>query len=562
MTFRNAVLVTSLFVLVRGAVAAEPAAAPVEGSILSLEVHQAARFLSNVYRVPVVVVGGESTALFVDLTGADAATAIGRLAAAASLTVTKKDNLFVLTPSDLASRVEGPKRPLQPGKRVSLDFALVPANDLVRVLAQVLGLEVEGQIGGRVTIVGRELGSLTVAGLVTRLAGKEASRHGKKLVVGEALPDAPSPIPPICPQPAQPAATVVDLPCIDPAAMKLVAWARAGERAHGVVRVRSATTDRALTGLVEKGHALGTGGKLVEVIDKQGVVLAEGAKIAAAQAEKDYTKVQVTVEKLAPSIAVLRGAGGNVGVSYGEDGVLLVDDSFAPLYKKLLAAVATLDKGPLRFVFNTHYHNDHTGGNEPMGKLGAVIVAHDNVFKELSKEQVNEAFGLFLPPSPHKALPVITYTGDLSFHLNGDDIHIIHVPHAHTNTDSIVCWKTANVIHMGDTYFSVGYPYMDVDGGGTIDGYIDAAQRALKLANDSTRVIPGHGATTDRKALAAWRDMLVAVRDRVAKLKAENKTMEQVVAAQPSADLDAAYGKGFIPPKMFVEAVYKTVRKP
>ena len=276
----------------------------------------------------------------------------------------------------------------------------------------------------------------------------------------------------------------------------------------------------------------------------------------------DAAKVEIKVTRLGPSVAVLVGAGGNIGVSFGDDGVFLIDDQFAPLNAKIRAAIDTLSKKPVRFVFNTHWHGDHTGGNELLAQQGAVIVAHENVRRRLSAEQFNSLFKEKVPPSPPKALPVITFNDELSFHCNGDEARVFHVEHAHTDGDAIVYFKQANVVHMGDTFLTSGYPLIDTDSGGSIGGYIASANKVLSFADDRTKIIPGHGAIADRKTLKSWRDTLVTLRDRIAKLKAQKKTLAEVQATKPTAEFDAALGQGFIKPPGLVEAIYKTCDGP
>jgi cyclase len=278
----------------------------------------------------------------------------------------------------------------------------------------------------------------------------------------------------------------------------------------------------------------------------------------------DPSKVELKTTPVAGVISMIEGvngfAGGNVAVSVGDDGVVLVDDELAPLSAKLKARVALLTKKPVRFVINTHWHFDHVGGNPTFGGGGALIVAHDNVRKRLSVDTVMEMgpTKLPIPATPPAGLPVVTFAEEVTLHLNGDDIHIVHVPPAHTDTDAFVHFKKANVIHTGDVYVSEGYPIVDPNSAGRFEGFVEGTSRMLALADDQTRIIPGHGPIVGKAELAAWHDMVVKVRDRVAKLKAAGKTLEQVKAAKPSAEFDPKYGQGFIKPDMLVEAAYKT----
>jgi len=268
---------------------------------------------------------------------------------------------------------------------------------------------------------------------------------------------------------------------------------------------------------------------------------------------------EIRIERIAPGVAVLFGRGGNIGVSWGPDGNILIDDQYAPATERVIAAVRTLDADPIRFVINTHWHGDHTGGNENLGRTGTIIFAHDNVRLRMTMAQLVR--GERVPPSPSGALPVITFSQDLTFHLNGDDIRAIHVDHAHTDGDSLIHWTRANVLHMGDTFFNGLLPFIDLDSGGSIDGAIAAVERGLQLANDETRIIPGHGPMARRADLVAYLAMLRDVRTRVAAAIRQRRTLAQIQALR-IADRYNTRPNNFISPESFVETVYRSLRNP
>jgi glyoxylase-like metal-dependent hydrolase (beta-lactamase superfamily II) len=282
---------------------------------------------------------------------------------------------------------------------------------------------------------------------------------------------------------------------------------------------------------------------------------------APAFAQQDFSKVEIQTEKLADSVYMMTGAGGNLGVSVGEDGVFVIDDQFAPLTGKIQAAITKLSTKPVKFVLNTHWHFDHTGGNENLGKAGTVIVAQENVRKRLSKEGFIEFLGMKTKAEPAIALPVVTFTRDISFQLNGDDIRAVHAPRAHTDGDTVVQFAKSDVIHMGDTFFNGLYPFIDTSSGGTVAGVLAAADRVLKMAGDKTKIIPGHGPLATKADLKAYRDMLAAVSANVAGQVKQGKKLEEVVASKPTAQFDAAWGKGFLAPDKFVEMLYGNLKK-
>jgi glyoxylase-like metal-dependent hydrolase (beta-lactamase superfamily II) len=279
---------------------------------------------------------------------------------------------------------------------------------------------------------------------------------------------------------------------------------------------------------------------------------------APAAAQEDFSKVEVKAENLAPGVSVLFGAGGNIGVSHGEDGTVLIDDQFALLTPKIQAAVAALGASPVKFLINTHWHGDHSGGNENFGKAGAVIMAHDNVRVRMATDQ-KTPFGE-VKASPKVALPVITYAEGLKLHLNGEEVRVISVPPAHTDGDSVVHWTKSNVIHMGDLFFhKMSYPFVDRSSGGDVRGVIAAADKVLAMANDQTKIIPGHGAVASKADLQAYRDMLVAIVGKIEAAVKAGKSLEEVKAMKP-ADGFGVNPSGFITADRFVEMVYGTFK--
>jgi cyclase len=279
-----------------------------------------------------------------------------------------------------------------------------------------------------------------------------------------------------------------------------------------------------------------------------------------ATAQQDFSKVEIKAQPVAPGLAVLFGAGGNMAVSHGPDGTVLIDDQFAPLTPKIEAAIAALGASPVKFLINTHWHFDHSGGNENFGKAGALILAHDHVRDRMSTEQKTR-FGT-MPPSPPKALPVITYHDGISLHLNGDRVRTVHLKHAHTDGDSAVLWEKANVIHMGDTFFhKVTLPFIDTESGGSAKGLLAAITQVLGMIDDKTVVIPGHGPVATKADLAAYRDMLASVIGAVEDAQKAGKSLKEIKAMKPAARWDTN-PDAFIKGDAFVEAIFNSLARP
>ncbi|MEE8529063.1 MAG: MBL fold metallo-hydrolase [Gammaproteobacteria bacterium] len=263
---------------------------------------------------------------------------------------------------------------------------------------------------------------------------------------------------------------------------------------------------------------------------------------------QDTEEVTLTTSQVADGIYMISGRGGNITFSVGDDGVVMIDDNYAPLTPAVLNAVASVTDQPVRLILNTHYHADHTGGNENFGESGAVVVAHDNVRRRMSVELLRDWFGEVdtIEASPPGGLPIMTFDSTVSFHLNGQDIFVFHVENAHTDGDSVVHYRTANVVHTGDVVFYGLYPYIDVMNGGSVKGTITAVDQIIELVDENTKVIPGHGTLTDAAGLREYRDVLATIVGRIEALMAEGKTEAEVLAAQPSAEFDAKWGRALL----------------
>ena len=270
-------------------------------------------------------------------------------------------------------------------------------------------------------------------------------------------------------------------------------------------------------------------------------------------------KVEYFPSQLSETVTMVKGQGGNIAVSAGEDGVFIIDDQLEPLTEQLLAAIRAIDERPVRFVINTHYHGDHVGGNEGLGKSGSVIIAHDNIRRRMSSDQFNRFMNDTTPAWPKDALPVVTFNDKVSLHLNGEAVSAHHVPRGHTDGDAIVHFAGSNVLHMGDIFFNGLYPYIDLDGGGSIQGMIAAVDLALTLADGETKVIPGHGPLSDRAGLLEYRAFLAQARDNVQALVDQGLSLEQAVAAKPTAEWDAALGGVWITPAQWVTFIYNSL---
>jgi glyoxylase-like metal-dependent hydrolase (beta-lactamase superfamily II) len=273
---------------------------------------------------------------------------------------------------------------------------------------------------------------------------------------------------------------------------------------------------------------------------------------------------QAVDEKIIPipvteQIYMIVGEGGNIGLFIGEDGTFLIDDQFAPLTEKIVEAIKSVEGDYPRFLINTHYHGDHTGGNEKLGQRGTLIFSHDNVRERLKTGSFIEAFNMKRAGIPKEGLPVVTFSEDISFHLNGDTIRAIHVPHAHTDGDSFIYFEEANVIHAGDFFFNGFYPFIDVTHGGSLKGMIKAVDKVLSLVDDSTKIIAGHGPIGEKGQLVSYRQMLATAYERLVKLKAEGKTANEAAVSKPLADFEATWGDGLFNSDRWIELIYSGV---
>ena len=275
--------------------------------------------------------------------------------------------------------------------------------------------------------------------------------------------------------------------------------------------------------------------------------------------QEDFSKVTIKTTKLAEGLYMLEGAGGNIGVSVGDDAVIVVDDQFAPLTPKIQEAISKISPNPIKFVLNTHWHGDHVGGNENLAAAGAVVIAHDNVRKRMSSEQFIEIMKRKVPPSPPKALPVVTFTSDITLHLNGEDIHVIHMDPTHTDGDSVVVFPKAKVVHMGDCYMTISYPFADMSSGGNFDGFIGTSEKVVGMTDASFKIIPGHGPVSNRAELKSWHDMLAEIRASVKKQVDAGKALAEIQKEKPTAKWDEKWGQKFIKGDQIVEFAFASV---
>ncbi|MDQ3283569.1 MAG: MBL fold metallo-hydrolase [Acidobacteriota bacterium] len=270
-------------------------------------------------------------------------------------------------------------------------------------------------------------------------------------------------------------------------------------------------------------------------------------------AQQDFSAVEVKAQKVAGNVYMLTGAGGNIGVSAGNDGLVVIDDQFAPLVPKIEAALRSISDKPVRFIVNTHYHGDHTGGNEQMSRL-APIIAQENARKRLASGTT--ALGRQVPPAPAAALPVVTFNDTLTLHLNGEDIRAVHMPHGHTDGDAVIWFTQSNVVHMGDDFFNGAFPVVDLANGGSVRGMMENVEKVLAKIPDDAKVIPGHGPLSDKAGLRRFLEMLRGTTAAVQKAIAAGKSLDQMKADHVLAQWEE-WGKGFVNTDTYTEWVYR-----
>ncbi len=270
------------------------------------------------------------------------------------------------------------------------------------------------------------------------------------------------------------------------------------------------------------------------------LLLLSSLVFGSAFAQQDFSNVEIIPHHVAGSVYYLEGRGGNIGLSIGEDGVVMIDDQYAPLTDKILAAIRSLNQGEIRFMINTHVHGDHTGGNENLGNMGVQILARDEVRVRLSQQ------------APEAALPVLTYSDTITIHLNGEEVHAFSVPPAHTDGDTFIHFKDSDVVHTGDVFRTTAFPVIDTNNGGTLKGTLEALGMLIGVAGPNTRILPGHGEVSSREDVMGFRDMVLDVSAKVESMLARNMPYAQVAAADPTAAYNAQYGD----PDRFLRALY------
>lgn len=296
--------------------------------------------------------------------------------------------------------------------------------------------------------------------------------------------------------------------------------------------------------------------KFIKTVSTAAALLSVSATVSAQQ---DFSKVEITHQPVAGSIFMLQGSGGNIALLVGEQGNLMVDDQYEPLAPKIKTAIAKLSQQPVRYVLNTHWHFDHTGGNAEFNTGEALLIAQDNVRSRMLSGGEIKTFNAKIPPAKKEALPELTFKERMQLYFAGEDIEALAAPNAHTDGDAVVFFKSSNVVHMGDLYFKGVFPFVDLSSGGSVPGVLAAVEAALERMDDKTKVIPGHGSLSNKAELSEYRDMLKASIAAVAPLKKAGKSLQDVQAAKPLAQLNERYGGGFIKPDLWLQFVYQSL---
>jgi cyclase len=270
--------------------------------------------------------------------------------------------------------------------------------------------------------------------------------------------------------------------------------------------------------------------------------------------------LEVNATKLTDSMYVIQGSGGNVILSIGNDGIILVDDQYAPVTKKMESVIANITNKPIKFVINTHWHPDHVGGNERFGEAGAIIVSHENVRERLSNDQFFEIINQTIPALSKKGLPIITFSDNMTFYQNNDEIRINYLDNGHTDGDSAVYFTQNNVIHVGDDFSDRSYPFMDLSSGGSVDGLISSLQSILSMINKDTKVVAGHSEISNQTKVKDYLNMLIDVRGVIGNMIKEGKSLDEIIQSKPTSKYDTVYQDySFIKPKDFVTNIYNSL---
>ncbi|MFY0690202.1 MAG: MBL fold metallo-hydrolase [Cyclobacteriaceae bacterium] len=276
-------------------------------------------------------------------------------------------------------------------------------------------------------------------------------------------------------------------------------------------------------------------------------------------AQRDWDAIEIKTNELTDNISWLEGSGGNIGVIHGNEGIMIIDDQFAELSEKISQALSSLSDGELKFIVNTHFHGDHTGGNENLSANGALIVAHQNVRERLGTTFFSDIRNSDVASKPASFWPTITFSEEATFYFNDEEIQIIHLPAAHTDGDAMIFFKTSNILHTGDAFVRYGYPFIDTPAGGSIDGIIAAQEAILKVADSETKIIPGHGQLSSIQDVAELLQMLKTTRRIVAQLKQDGKSLDEAMTARPLASYHERWSGSFIDSDMFVRLIYESI---